>query len=324
MPSRAQRLRVAADWRTARSHSQSRGRLLLRRREIFDRRRPPGDERPDLRRVPNPAQEDAAYPIVIIPGAAQTGTNFNGTPDGREGWAQFFLRKGYAVYIVDQAGPRPLRLSGRRERPAGIPNRRERRAPLHRAGADNAVAAGAAAHAVAGHGRAGRSGLRSVLRLAGAVRADGEAGAGAQSRRRYRAAREDRARDRDDAFAIRRLSAGRWPMRGPTGEGAGRRSNRRSAGVRHRAARRAGLFPRRHRARPWGITAIPLTYEPAARMRRDLAFVQQEKPDAPDLPLLAAERRRRGNCRICRRCRSSWCTARLRFMRPTTIAPSSI
>jgi pimeloyl-ACP methyl ester carboxylesterase len=42
------------------------------------------------------------YPIVMIHGGSQTGTNFTGTPDGREGWAQFFLRRGYAVYVVDQ------------------------------------------------------------------------------------------------------------------------------------------------------------------------------------------------------------------------------
>jgi pimeloyl-ACP methyl ester carboxylesterase len=51
-----------------------------------------------------PAQKNQVYPIVIIPGAAQTATNFNGTPDGREGWAQYFLRHGYAVYIVEQPG----------------------------------------------------------------------------------------------------------------------------------------------------------------------------------------------------------------------------
>jgi pimeloyl-ACP methyl ester carboxylesterase len=42
------------------------------------------------------------YPVVMIHGGSQTGTNFTGTPDGREGWAQHFLRKGYAVYVVDQ------------------------------------------------------------------------------------------------------------------------------------------------------------------------------------------------------------------------------
>jgi len=40
----------------------------------------------------------------MIHGGSQTGTNFAGTPDGREGWAQFFLRKGFDVYVVDQAG----------------------------------------------------------------------------------------------------------------------------------------------------------------------------------------------------------------------------
>jgi pimeloyl-ACP methyl ester carboxylesterase len=39
---------------------------------------------------------------VMIHGGGQTGTNFTGTPDGRDGWAQYFLRRGYAVYVVDQ------------------------------------------------------------------------------------------------------------------------------------------------------------------------------------------------------------------------------
>jgi pimeloyl-ACP methyl ester carboxylesterase len=51
-----------------------------------------------------PAHQRHPYPVVFIHGGAQTGTNFTGTPDGREGWAQFFLREGYAVYVVDQAG----------------------------------------------------------------------------------------------------------------------------------------------------------------------------------------------------------------------------
>ena len=42
------------------------------------------------------------YPLVLIHGAAQTGTNWLGTPDGRPGWAQYFLRRGYVIYIVDQ------------------------------------------------------------------------------------------------------------------------------------------------------------------------------------------------------------------------------
>jgi len=51
-----------------------------------------------------PTKQSHAWPIVMIHGGGQTGTNFTGTPDGREGWAQFFLRQGYAVYVVDQPG----------------------------------------------------------------------------------------------------------------------------------------------------------------------------------------------------------------------------
>src|SRR3954452_3498838 len=42
------------------------------------------------------------YPIVMIHGGSQSDTNFTGTPDGREGWAQYFVRRGHAVYVVDQ------------------------------------------------------------------------------------------------------------------------------------------------------------------------------------------------------------------------------
>jgi pimeloyl-ACP methyl ester carboxylesterase len=51
-----------------------------------------------------PAKRTHPLPIVMIHGLGQSGTNFTGTPDGREGWAQFFLRQGYAVYVVDQPG----------------------------------------------------------------------------------------------------------------------------------------------------------------------------------------------------------------------------
>jgi len=51
-----------------------------------------------------PSQLLHPYPIVMVHGAGSSGANFIGTPDGREGWAQFFLRQGYAVYVIDQPG----------------------------------------------------------------------------------------------------------------------------------------------------------------------------------------------------------------------------
>ena len=51
-----------------------------------------------------PKNQTHPYPIVMVHGAIQTGTNFTGTPDGRMGWAEYFLRQGYAVYVIDQPG----------------------------------------------------------------------------------------------------------------------------------------------------------------------------------------------------------------------------
>ncbi|HJT87325.1 MAG TPA: alpha/beta hydrolase [Bryobacteraceae bacterium] len=42
------------------------------------------------------------YPLVFFHGASQTATNWMGTPDGRPGWADYFLEQGYVVYLVDQ------------------------------------------------------------------------------------------------------------------------------------------------------------------------------------------------------------------------------
>ena len=36
-------------------------------------------------------------------------------------------------------------------------------------------------------------------------------------------------------------------------------------------------------ARPWGVTAVPLAYSPTAANASELAIVQQDKPDGPDL-----------------------------------------
>ena len=49
-----------------------------------------------------PQRQSHPYPIVMVHGGGQTGSGWISTPDGREGWAQYFLRRGYAIYIVDQ------------------------------------------------------------------------------------------------------------------------------------------------------------------------------------------------------------------------------
>jgi pimeloyl-ACP methyl ester carboxylesterase len=53
-----------------------------------------------------PAKQTHPYPIVMVHGGTRSATTYLGTPDGREGWAQYFVRQGYAVYVVDQPGGR--------------------------------------------------------------------------------------------------------------------------------------------------------------------------------------------------------------------------
>src|SRR3954447_20626736 len=49
-----------------------------------------------------PAERKHPFPIVLVHGGDQTGAGFLSTPDGRPGWAQYFVRLGYGVYVVDQ------------------------------------------------------------------------------------------------------------------------------------------------------------------------------------------------------------------------------
>lgn len=42
------------------------------------------------------------YPLVLVHGLGQTAVNWMGTPDGRKGWADYFVDQGYIVYLDDQ------------------------------------------------------------------------------------------------------------------------------------------------------------------------------------------------------------------------------
>ena len=44
------------------------------------------------------------FPVVMVHGGGGQGLDFLGTPDGRSGWATYFLRHGFAVYVVDRPG----------------------------------------------------------------------------------------------------------------------------------------------------------------------------------------------------------------------------
>jgi pimeloyl-ACP methyl ester carboxylesterase len=48
-----------------------------------------------------PANETGAYPLLLWHGGGLTGVTWETTPDGREGWLNYFLRKGWSVYNSD-------------------------------------------------------------------------------------------------------------------------------------------------------------------------------------------------------------------------------
>jgi len=43
-------------------------------------------------------------PVIMVHGSTHTGACLESTPDGREGWLPYFVRKGISTYVVDQAG----------------------------------------------------------------------------------------------------------------------------------------------------------------------------------------------------------------------------
>lgn len=43
-------------------------------------------------------------PLVMVHGSNHTGACWETTPDGREGWATWFVRQGFSVYVVDHSG----------------------------------------------------------------------------------------------------------------------------------------------------------------------------------------------------------------------------
>ena len=46
----------------------------------------------------------SAYPVVMVHGSSHTAKTYEDTPDGRMGWAEYFVRRGVPTYVVDHAG----------------------------------------------------------------------------------------------------------------------------------------------------------------------------------------------------------------------------
>jgi len=51
-----------------------------------------------------PENSEGKLPVVLVHGGGLTGASYETTPDNREGWATYFARQGYPVYVVDTPG----------------------------------------------------------------------------------------------------------------------------------------------------------------------------------------------------------------------------
>jgi hypothetical protein len=46
----------------------------------------------------------SGWPVIMVHGSTHTGAALESTPDGREGWYPYFVRRGIPTYVVDQSG----------------------------------------------------------------------------------------------------------------------------------------------------------------------------------------------------------------------------
>lgn len=222
-----------------------------------------------------PLRPSRPCPLVLIHGAAQTATNWLGTPDGRPGWADFFLRQGFTVYLVDQpARGRSPWLPGADGELMTLPA--ERVQTLFSACAEHGDWPQAKKHTQwPGRGVIGDPVFDAVYASQVPFLADP-----AETQRLNQlggAALLDRI---GPAVLLTHSQSGAfgWPI-----------ADSRPELVKAIVAVEPSGPPFEDRvlligqSRPWGLTDIPLTYDPPVADPSELAIQQQTEPDGPDL-----------------------------------------
>ena len=223
------------------------------------------------------------YPIVMIHGGGQTGSNFLSTPDGRHGWADFFVANGYAVYVVDQPGrgrsgyfPEVYGKTIHRSAEA-VSNKftaPEDGMPWPQAGRHTQwPGIGAAGDAVFDHFYASQvehmadlTALEHMMREAGSALLDRVGPAVLLTH------------SQSGTFGWTIADARRVLVKGivavePNGPPVYE--------IKFKGA--PDFFEEDGITRAWGITRGPLRFEPSAAGAEEIKFVRQEKPEAPDL-----------------------------------------
>jgi pimeloyl-ACP methyl ester carboxylesterase len=230
-----------------------------------------------------PVKQTHRFPIVMVHGGTRTGTTFTGTPDGRESWAQYFARRGYAVYVVDQPGrgrsgylteaygPQSLAdgESGQRRYLQQENFKLWPQAPLHTQWPGN-----------------GTPEDPVTLQMTGSYVPEMKDFAKAQSfNRDALVALLDKI---GPAIILVHSQAGAfaWPVADARPELVKAIVGIEPNGPPVHGVELVGApdwFKEGPVALPYGVTAVPLTYGPAVKEASELSFVKEDKPDAPDL-----------------------------------------
>jgi pimeloyl-ACP methyl ester carboxylesterase len=235
--------------------------------------------------VLRPARVTRTYPLVFFHGASQTATNWMGTPDGRPGWADYFLGQGYLVYLVDQPargrstwhpsinGSLTILTAPDIERrftaseiggfwpqakkhsqwPSDSPNKGRRGDPVLDA-----------FYATQVESLASATETEELVQAAGSALLD----------------------KIGPAIVVTHSQAGPfgWLL-----------ADSRPKAVKGVLAIEPGGPPFQNavvnedKARPWGVADIPLTYDPPAKAATDLAVMRETKPDGPDLAVCSKQ-----------------------------------
>jgi len=229
--------------------------------------------------VLRPERVTARYPLVFFHGAGQTATNWMGTPDGRTGWADYFLGRGYVVYLVDQ----PARGRSAWHASANGPLQAVPAATIEQrfTAPEKARLWPQAAKHTQWPGEGDRKGLRGDAAFDAFYATQVESLASAVETQTLVQAAGVSLLDRiGPAVVITHSQAGPfgWLL-----------ADARPAAVKAIVAIEPNGPPFQNaitgdeKARPWGITDVALAYDPPARQASDLGAVREQAPDGPDL-----------------------------------------
>ena len=234
-----------------------------------------------------PKQLRRPYPVVLVHGGGQTGTNFLRTPDGRPGWADFFLQEGYTVYVIDWPGHGKSNYVAPVYGPPGLvpTEARERRFTAPKEFTDNWPQA--QKHTQwPGSGRKGDPTFDHFLASQSITPTEIVKGAGPLNEKLTADALIVLLDKIGPAIILTHSMSGKpgWLVADARPKLVkGMLAVEPNGPPFHEAPYAWGSSPGEKLTRPWGLTAFPVTYDPPVKSSSEIKIVQDEKADGPGL-----------------------------------------